>query len=329
MENNPFGLLAFLHWNHDWNKFHFPPHLLKKAVEQIRDLGVGLLRMDILWSDVYAGPHQTNFSRYDDLITLIRSHDIQILGLLHYNKSHSNAQGENWNHPPDSFEEFAGYVADTVAHFKGQVDHWEIWNEPNHPVYWSGPKDRLKTYSELLRLSYQAAKSANSNAFVLNGGLAQPVVEDTRNLYENGAKDFMDALSIHPFMDPLSPSPQKEFDETIRAVENIMSTYGDSKKKIWITEMGCPGVPIEKTAANWFQGHGLSEGQQAAWLEKQFGFLKNHPSIEKMFWAFYRDTGDIIKEGADDLGLVRFDFTPKPAFQAFKNLIARSHKSIC
>jgi sugar phosphate isomerase/epimerase len=322
MPNNPFGVLAFLHWNHNWNNFHFSDKTLKPALQQLKELGVSFVRVDILWSDIHTGFNTYNFERYDQLIKLIKDYDLQILALLHYNKNHVDSFGkEVWNRPPDSPEEFASYVYATVNHFKPFIKHWEIWNEPNLHVYWSAPKDNLAAYSHLLKLSYAAAKNADPDCQVLNGGLTEPLLDDLRHFYSNDIKNSFDILSIHTFIDPLSESPEKLFDNLITNTQKIMDGNGDSNKKIWITEMGCPGIPSGDKWESWFQGKGLSEDQQEKWLKTQFGFLKKYPRIEKMFWAFYRDTENIFHDATDHLGLVRFDLSPKPSFNALKEII--------
>jgi hypothetical protein len=52
--------------------------------------------------------------------------------------------------------------------------------------------------------------------------------------------------------------------------------------------------------------------------------LESHPSIEKMFWAFYRDIDNMFPDGAGYMGLVRDDLSPKPAYFAYQKLI-RDH----
>jgi len=319
---NPYGLLAFLHWNHDWNQYHFPESQLQKAVDQIKELGSPMIRLDILWSDVHAGPGQFTFDRYDRLFSLLEKNNISVLTLLHYNKQRVDAQGQKvWNQPPESFEEFAHYVKTAVARYKSYIRYWEIWNEPNLSVYWSKPKDELKTYSHLLEVSYQAAKKADPTCTVLNGGLTAPILEDVTNLYKQGAKPVFDILSIHTFLDPLSTSSLVEFGALLSGTQNIMDANGDQMKKIWITEMGCPGIPKGRPAQRWFAGDSVDEGTQAEWLETIFTKIKTQNRVEKLFWAFYRDTQDEFKDGTDFLGLVRNDFSPKPAFTKYKQLI--------
>jgi hypothetical protein len=100
-----FGLLAFLNWNNDWNNWHFPENLIDKAALQIRDLGVDIVRTDIVWSDVHAGLHQYNFDRYDRLVSMLSERGLKLLVVLHYNKFRIDEQGrEIWCRPPDSFE---------------------------------------------------------------------------------------------------------------------------------------------------------------------------------------------------------------------------------
>lgn len=325
--SSPHGLLAFLHWNHDWNNEHFPPRLVRRAIEQLKDLGSPMLRLDVVWSDVHRGLHQYDYSHYDWLINELSQAGFQLLVLLHYNKVRTTTQGEVlWNRPPDSVAEFARYVETTVRRYKSMVHHWEIWNEPNHPYYWVAPPDDLRGFCHLLRASYIAAKNADPSCIVLNGGITEPLLENVKNLYLHGGKDIFDILSIHTFH-PLVGDVEVRFNQLIRGVQKTMAMYADEKKKIWITEMGCPGVPSGVAIKEWWLGKNPNEEQQSLWLEKEFQMIKAFPNIEKLFWAFYRDTNGIFEDGVDHFGLVRFDLTPKPAFHKFKQLIRSAPSS--
>jgi hypothetical protein len=66
-----------------------------------------------------------------------------------------------------------------------------------------------------------------------------------------------------------------------------------------------------------------SEDEQAAWLERVYDLIKKHPRVEKLFWAFYRDTDAMFKDATDYLGIVRKDLSPKPSFFSMKKLISR------
>jgi beta-glucosidase/6-phospho-beta-glucosidase/beta-galactosidase len=41
-----------------------------------------------------------------------------------------------WNSAPSDNKAFARYAAEVAGHFKGRVDYWEVWNEPDSITYW-------------------------------------------------------------------------------------------------------------------------------------------------------------------------------------------------
>jgi hypothetical protein len=97
-----------------------------------------------------------------------------------------------------------------------------------------------------------------------------------------------------------------------------MERKGDGEKKIWITEIGCPGVTPALKTAGWWLGANPDEETQASWVGEIYTQLLNIPSVEKVFWAFFRDTSEHWSTGVDYFGLVRWDFSKKPAFYSYK-----------
>ena len=48
--NNPFGVLEFLHWNHDWNSYKYPSlKEIDRAVKLMKEAGIGWVRVDVRW----------------------------------------------------------------------------------------------------------------------------------------------------------------------------------------------------------------------------------------------------------------------------------------
>jgi hypothetical protein len=96
-------------------------------------------------------PAQINydFSQVDDLIDRARQHGIRVhLTLTGPSPRWVNARrsmNQSWYKPnPREFGDFAGVVA---KHFKGRVDRYSIWNEPNWKT-WLGPLDPGAHYLE-------------------------------------------------------------------------------------------------------------------------------------------------------------------------------------
>jgi MAF protein len=315
--DNPFGVLEFLHWNHAWNHYKYPNNpQLEKAISLMQRAGVGWVRLDFLWEDIEAQEGKFDFAKYDNLVTLISEKGINILGVLHYSPDWASSCGE-WNCPPKDNAAFVNYASKVIQRYKGQVTHWELWNEPDSETYWK-PQDGLKAYCVLLKEVYVAAKKIDPDCKILNGGLANGL-GSINHLYENGAKGYFDILNIHFFQNPaFGENAIKAVASYPRLAYKIMERNGDADKQIWLTEIGCPGVKAGIPVNNWWLGKNPDERQQAQWVKQVYGELLKNPRVQKIFWAFFRDTQEHWDSGVDYFGLIRWDFSPKPSFKAYQ-----------
>lgn len=315
--NNPFGVLEFLHWNHSWNSYKYSSNLdLEKVVSLMQGAGVGWVRLDFLWSDIEPQEGKFDFAKYDGIVKLLKSKGVHILGVLHYSTDWASSCGE-WNCPPRDNKVFVKYATEVVQRYKTQVKYWELWNEPDSAAYWK-QQDNLKSYCVLLKDVYVAAKKVDPACKILNGGLTNGLAS-INHLYDNGAKDYFDILNIHFFQDPLYSGAIKAVASYPKLAYKIMQRNGDGNKKIWITEIGCPGVKQGLETDNWWLGKNPNESQQAKWLINVYDELLKNPQVEKIFWAFFRDTKDHWKNGVDYFGLVRWDYSEKPALKAYQD----------
>jgi hypothetical protein len=314
---NPFGVLAFLHWNSDWNSYKYPDtSALKKATGLMKEAGVGFVRQDFLWGDIEAVPGRFDFRKYDNIVDLLGKKDIRILGILHYSADWASSTGR-WNGAPKDNKLFVNYASKVIARYKGRIRYWEIWNEPDSATYWK-PQDGLKGYCALLKEVYAAAKRIDPECKILNGGLSAGLAS-VNKLYDNGAGGYFDILNIHIFESPLNPGTIKGVTAYCRLAYKVMSRNGDSGKKIWVTEIGCPGVKKGLQVAPWWMGRNPNENEQAGWVRLVYSELLKDKNVEKVFWAFFRDCKEEWNNGVDYFGLVRWDFSKKPSFKAYQD----------
>ena len=319
--HSPFGAFEFLHWNHNWNNYKYSSKEdLEKAVALMKEAGVGWVRMDFLWSDIEPEQGNFQFEKYDYIVDLLNNNNIFILGLLNYSTNWASSC-RKWNCPPQDFKLFINYATNVTGRYKDRIKYWEIWNEPDSSTYWE-PQDGLKTYCALLKEVYTALKEINPLCQVLNGGIANGLAS-VNSIYDNGARDYFDILNIHIFGNPVNPSAIKAITAYPQLVYKIMSRNGDAHKKIWVTEIGCPGVKRGVATKNWWMGKNPNERQQADWLKKVFTGLINDKNVDKVFWAYFRDCKDHWNSGVDYFGLVRWDFSKKQSFAVYKKCFDR------
>ncbi len=311
---SPFGVLDFLAWNHDWNHKHYPPEKVEQAAALMKEAGVGWVRMDFLWNDLEPEAGRFDFARYDATVNALSKNGVSVLGLLCYNAGWSN---KKWNAAPDRAR-FVAYAQATVRHFKDRVRHWEVWNEPDVATYWD-PQDGMKSYGALLRETVAAIRKEDPAARVLMGGLATPAGDALDRLYREAGKEAFDAVNIHPFIDPLRQDPLVALKEVVDKVRKTMESHGDGAKEIWLTEIGCPGMKDPRAAGAWWLGRNTTEDEQARWVKSVYGEPLKWPGVKKVFWAFFRDTPKHFHSGVDSFGLVRGDFSRKPAFDAYRD----------
>jgi len=315
--DNPFGALEFLHWNHSWNKHKYSCVAdWEKVIKLMKEAGVGWVRMDFLWQDIEPQEGKFAFEKYDQVLDLLSKNNIHILGILDYSVEWATA-GKKWNCPPKENSLFVKYAVTVITRYKDKIKHWEVWNEPDSGVYWL-EQDGLKSYCILLKDVYLAVKKVDPDCKILNGGFALglPSVD---LLYANGAKNYFDILSVHFFENPLhGDGVIKGVIDYPSLVHRIMERNGDSSKKVWITEIGCPGLKRGIQTDNWWLGNNPGEKQQAEWLKKVYTELLENINVEKIFWAFFRDCSSHWDNGVDYFGLIRWDYSRKPAFKAYK-----------
>lgn len=313
-----FGVLEFLHWDHDWNYNKYSKEEdLVLAAQLMNEAGIRWVRFDFLWQDIEPEKGRFDFEKYDRIVRILKEYNIGILGILNYGVGWASSGG-SWNCPADNNQDFVNFCVKVVKRYKDTVKHWEIWNEPDSHIYWS-KQDGLKSYCALLKEVYPAIKAVDPDCLVLNGGLAKGI-SSVNLLYDNGAKEYFDILNIHIFESPNIAGAINRVAAYPKLAHKIMLKNNDLNKKIWITEIGSPGVKKGVSTDNWWMGANPNEADQANWLRYIYEQLLLDDNVDKIFWAFFRDCNNHWQDGTDYFGLVRWDFSRKPSFSAYKEL---------
>ena len=122
---------------------------------------------------------------------------------------------------------WANYVKATVEHFRGRVDHWEIWNEPDGKWCWKHGVSGAE-YGQFCVDTAAAIRAVAPDATVIGGAVCSP-----GNLaYINEALDagmgaVIDAFSFHEY----TPDESKLF-EHIPALRALLASYNPKIKVI-------------------------------------------------------------------------------------------------
>ncbi|MEA3402437.1 MAG: hypothetical protein U9R79_14460 [Armatimonadota bacterium] len=234
-EASIFGIHAIL------SNPHYP-HLAEQMGMRWERLWGGNISNATLWHAVE--PEPGTFAWRDEHIALARRHNLRILGML-------GGRSPEWLARPlaewgdEELAAWRRYVSATVGHYRGDIDHWEVLNEP----YGSLRPDQADIYVRVLRAAWEAAKEANPDAVIVGVCGPPSAARWYEPVFEVGGLEYLDAVSSHLYP-PGGGTAALDFDETLRdqiaGIRDLMRQYGEVKP-LWDTETGIgPATPFNQ-----------------------------------------------------------------------------------
>ncbi len=219
-----------------------------------------------------------------------------------------------WDDPNNYWGRFVYKVVDR---YDDKVKHWEMWNEPEWPYFWTGTST---DYAQLLKVGYQATKAACPDCTVLFGGLHYWMNTNYYKWVLNTLDDDPDAPDNNYFFDVMSVHLYSRSSSIYNEVNNIrsgMTTYNVADHPIWLTETGVPVWGDDAVAPKAKYDYAATQNEAAAYVIQSYanGWVSE---IERYF--FFR-TNDA--DMGEYFGLIRNDHSLRPAYVAYQ--VATTH----
>ena len=241
---------------------------------------------------------QPQYDYTDAVVAWCRKHDIRMKGhpLLwgHQAGVPTWSQGQ----PPADVQKRR--VTDIVRRFRGKIEFWEVVNEPSHC--------RQVTIDP----PYRWARQADPNGYL--------IVNDYY-VMANGYPPFFELLAKAkadgvPFdgigIQAHEPRPMRF---PLPQVRGVLDKYATLGKELHITEFTpCSGG--QKITGSHLKGV-WDEKAQADYAVKFYKTCFAHPAVVAVTWWDLCDDGSWLPGG----GMLRADLTPKPVYDALKELI--------
>ena len=298
-----------------------PPDQVAAEIRLMRSAGVQWLRLPLRWHWLEPEPGRYRWDRVDSVVDRAAGAGLKLLAVLGGTPAWSSgvaarhvAAGVHRDaFAPTSASDFSDYVYRVVQHFRGRVQAYELFNEPNSPNHWQPAPDAAR-FIELLCAGYRAARHADPHAEIVAGGLngngLSQGPEGSRNflktIYAGQGAGCFDVLAIHPFAHPIEQGLaglQAWVDET----RGLMSARHDDRE-LWLTEVGW-----SSGLHQW--GHAtITEAQQAAWVRTVYHDLQG---AQKVFWYNFKEVRRDPTDPEFQWGWLRYDLAPKAAYWSF------------
>ncbi len=312
------------------------PAQAARQLDSARAAGASLVRVDVGWSNLApSGPGRYDgryLARIDSVVAAANRRGMTVLFMLWTTPCWASSApaslrqgcvGRWWErgvqkYPPRQAGQFAAALGFLAHRYRGRQVAWEVWNEPNSPDFFVAA-DPAASYAALLRAAYPAAKRGDPRTTVVGGALTHSDVAFTEALYAHGVKGYFDAFSVHPYSDDRSPEDDHSplalrLTEGVSAIHATMARHGDPKP-IWLTELGW-STATTRGARPW--QNGVDEATQARYLEQAYDQVSRLPYVEATVWFNLIDTSHSSSDSVGNFGLLRHDWSAKPAYDAFQ-----------
>jgi hypothetical protein len=315
---------------------------MDRQLDAARAANAGLVRADLGWSSLEQdGPGQWSswyLDKVDTLVEKAQARGLKLLLTVTWTpcwastappEIKQDCAGPWWSrgvqyYPPANPGDYANALAFLVARYGDRVAGWEVWNEPNSSAYLRGP-DPAGAYAALLKAAYPAAKQANPGATVLGGSLMNADATFAEALYQHGIKGYFDAFAIHPYNGDRSPNqllPDRQaagtFTQGVPLVHQVMLNHGDDKP-MWLTELGW-NTSTTRNSDPWLNG--VDEATQALYLTQAYTQMARWSYVQVGVWYELLDGPDRA-DAQSNFGLLRVDYSEKPAYAAFRDIATR------
>lgn len=307
----------------DSDVFGMNPADINHTFDLMAETGVHSVRIIIPWAGVEPSQGNFDWGQVDTVVGAANAHRMSVVGALVATPAWAVAPGaQPISGPPASAEAYGDFAGAVASHFRGRVDAYEIWNEPNAVMSWtSGPQGpQPDVYAGMLKAAYPKIKAADRGAVVIGGvvgavvsffALTMDPVTFVQKMYAAGAAGSFDALSFHPYHYNLKFSagagvPNSPLSQT-DGIHQAMAANGDGGKKIWATEYGEPNSAVD-------------EATQADYIRDFLAKWRTLPYAGPSYIYTTRDRATGSANPEESIGVYRTDWTPKPAQAVVKSM---------
>lgn len=300
-----------------------------QALELAQQLQASWVRLEVRWRDLDRQNGQAyQWEQLDPLLDAAQQRNLRVLLAVSEAPSWATSQAEG--SLPDQPETFATFMGALAKHAAGRVAAYEIWPNVNVAAATGGVLATPEQYASLLSAAYPAIKQADPCALVLFGAL-QPTPPglsdrtDDLSFYrrvvaanDGSTRNAYDLLAVQlntGGVDDKGHWPRenqalsRQFYGHLDLIRNEMTAADQADKQVWIVRIG----------------YNIT-GEHAVDAKKQADYLANFVRITPERWpwvsaVFVRDL--LLPTGDADFGLTDANATPRPVFNAVRELFAK------
>lgn len=278
------------------------------TTDLIKGTGVKHIRERLSWTGTCPQPDSLALGYYLDNARYCRKNGIAISDVFH--------DAASYSHPdralPRDLMAVYDYCRKCAVSFDRTLEMWEFWNEEDNLFAPEGAWD----YAAALKAASLGWRAGGFKGLVSIGAFC---LDDwnsyNETLFKNEPMPYMDVFNTHFYTAPES------YGRRMKETRKFMERFGIGDMAVMLTECGTfqEGKATDQSVMEGFTMHSPDqENIQKEFCIKSQVLTRMEGVARNYFFVFgpYSEQG-----GTKDWGLLRRDGTPKPAVEAFQELI--------
>ena len=331
-----------VNWDREIARPEVPDSVVEAQFGQMALTGLETLRTNFYWAFAQPQPGATfNHAYTDRIVRFAATRRIAVLPVVILAPRWARDDHGEFA-PPRNSQDYAAYLTSLIGRYgpngtfwtenpglpRRPIRHWQIWNEPHLEFQFTVAKDEdwARRYGDLLDVANTAAHNADPGSKIVLAGLANQSWRMLARLYRVGhVRNNFDIAALHPYT--VYPRGVTILSRRFR---DVMRKYRDSRKQVWITELGLPASRGKSDSPNFLQttDRGMARFLEATYERVAASRRSRRVGVSRTYWYTWASPyeGELFQyTGLFEYDATSGDMKAKPAYRTYRRS-ARQHQ---
>jgi Glycosyl hydrolase catalytic core len=228
------------------------------------------------WGDLEPQAGMWKFDKLDRAVAVAATKKVELLLTLGQTPRWASARPDDpspygnpgWPAEPANLQDWRNYIRTVATRYKGKIRHYEIWNEPDYKMFYTGSVSKMV---ELAREAYTILKQVDPQNVVLSPGATNgtPDFQWQKEFFAKGGGKYADVIAQHLYPKTAIPEERVEY---IESFTKVVAAAGLSKKPIWNTETG------------WLKPVTMQSDRQAMAYVARTNLIDWAKGVQRLYW---------------------------------------------
>lgn len=244
------------------------------------------------------------FGLLDQYVALAEQHHVDVLMTLGQTPNWASARPTEHTYfpgtaaEPTSLDDWDDYIRAMATHYKGRIHAYEIWNEPNLPMFYSGS---IQTLAEMSQRAVTILRQVDPSVTIVSPGITRDPQYLDRFIKAGGTRG-VNAIGFHFYVH----GQPEELPAMVAKVKQTLAANGLGSMPIWDTESGW---------GDWKDGVNTFTPESAAAIVARANILLWVSGVSRFYWYAWDNHGWVKLEMTE-----KDNITEKPAAQAYRTV---------